>query len=60
MTIYKIYIIIARYHSKGLETKSITQARGGGSEAQMAKLTAASQKPLILWCPNLVTFSFYP
>ena len=33
---------------------------GGGSEARMAKLTAANQKPLILWCPNLVTFSFYP
>ena len=33
---------------------------GGGSEAQMAKLTAANQKPLILWCPNFVTFSFYP
>ena len=33
---------------------------GGGSEARMVKLTAANQKPLILWCPNLVTFSFYP
>ena len=33
---------------------------GGGSEARMAKLTAANQKPLILWCLNLVTFSFYP
>ena len=32
---------------------------GGLSEARMAKLTAANQKPLIL-CPNLVTFSFYP
>ena len=32
---------------------------GGGSEAQMAKLTASNQKPLILLCPNLVTFSFY-
>ena len=36
------------------------QARGGGSDAQMAKLTAANQKPLTLWSPNLVTFSFYP
>ena len=25
---------------------------GGGSEARMAKLTAANQKPLILWWPN--------
>ena len=33
---------------------------GGGSEARMAKLTAANQKPVILLCPNLVTFSFYP
>ena len=33
---------------------------GGGSEARMAKLIAANQKPLILLCPNLVTFSFYP
>ena len=33
---------------------------GGGSEARMTKLTAANQKPLILWCPNLVTCSFYP
>ena len=33
---------------------------GVGSEARMAKLTAANQKPLILWCPNLVTLSFYP
>ena len=33
---------------------------GGGSEARMTKLTAANQKPLILWHPNLVTFSFYP
>ena len=28
---------------------------GGGVEARMTKLTAANQKPLILWCPNLVT-----
>ena len=33
---------------------------GGGSEARMTKLTAANQKPLTLWRPNLVTFSSYP
>ena len=26
----------------------------------MTKLTADNQKPLTLWCRNLVTFSFYP
>ena len=40
------------------------QARGGGgggrSETRMTKFKAASQKPLTLWCPNFVNFSFYP
>ena len=33
--------------------------RGGSSKARMTKLTAANQKPLTLWRPNFVTFSFY-
>ena len=33
--------------------------RGGGSETGMTILTAVSQKPLTLWCPDFVTFSFY-
>ena len=32
MTIYKIYIIIARYNSKGLETKSVTGEGGIGPD----------------------------
>ena len=32
----------------------------GPSEARMTKLTAANRKPLILWCPNFLTFIFYP
>ena len=32
---------------------------GRDSEARMTKLTAANQKPLTLWHPNFVTFSFY-
>ena len=42
------------------EGLTLSAGGGGGSEARMAKLTAANQKALILWCPNLVTFSFYP
>ena len=39
---------------------NLYQSGGGASEVHMIKLIAANQKPLVLWCPNLVTFSFYP
>ena len=41
------------------EKLALSGREGGGSEARMTKLTAANQKPLTLWCPNFVTFSFY-
>ena len=50
----KIFIVLSE------SPLTLSGLGGGGSEARMAKLTAANQKPLILWCPNLVTFSFYP
>ena len=34
------------------------RVEGGGSDAWMTKFTAAIQKPLMLCCPNFVTFSF--
>ena len=39
---------------------SIRPGGGLGSEARMTKLTAVNQKPITLWCQNLVTFTFYP
>ena len=33
-------------------------AHNSFQEARMTKLTAANQKPLILWCPNFVTLFF--
>ena len=42
------------------ESVKVAISRNAISANPDDKLTASNQKPLILWCPNLVTFGFYP
>ena len=57
--IWKSISLIAAEDSVCWLSVLILSGPGGerGSEARMTKLTAANQKPLTLWCPNLVTRS---